>query len=105
MADYSVLLVCGSGASSGFMAANIRKAASARGITMSVTARSESEVLNYVDDINCLLVGPHLASNFDSILEDIEGYDIKCALIPKECYAKLNGDMAVDLILELFGKK
>lgn len=105
MADYNVLLVCGSGASSGFMAANIRKAATARGIAMSVTARSESEVLNYVEDINCLLVGPHLASNLDSIKEDIVGYDIKCALISKECYARLNGDMAVDQILELFGKK
>ena len=57
------------------------------------------------DYINCLLVGPHLASNFDAILEDIEGYDIKCAIISKECYAKLNGDMAVDQILELFGNK
>ncbi len=38
MAEHNVLLVCGSGASSGFMAANIRKAAAARGIKMSVTA-------------------------------------------------------------------
>ncbi len=30
MAKHNVLLVCGSGASSGFMAANIRKAASAK---------------------------------------------------------------------------
>lgn len=105
MAEYNVLLVCGSGASSGFMAANIRKAAAARGIKMTVTARSESEILNYVEDINCLLVGPHLASNFDAILEDCEGYDIKCAIIAKECYARLNGDMAVDQILELFGNK
>lgn len=102
--EYNVLLVCGSGASSGFMAANIRKAAAARGIAMHVTARSESEVLNYVEDINCLLVGPHLASNFGAIVEDIKGYDIKCAIIDKNCYAKLNGDMAVDQILELFGQ-
>ncbi len=105
MEGYHVLLVCGSGASSGFMAANIRKAASARGISMKVNARSEAEILNYVEDINCLLVGPHLASNLDSIMEDIEGYDIRCALITKECYARLNGDMAVDQILELFKDK
>lgn len=105
MTNYNVLLICGSGASSGFLAANIRKAAAARGITMKVSARSESEILNYVDDINCLLVGPHLASNFDSIKEDIEGYDIKCALISQECYAKLNGEMAIDQILTLFNNK
>lgn len=103
--EYNVLLVCGSGASSGFMAANIRKAAAARGLTMKVNARSESEVLNYVDEINCLMVGPHLASNFDSIVEDCEGYDIKCAIIAKETYSRLNGEAALDQILELFGQK
>ena len=53
MAKHDILLVCGSGASSGFMAANIRKAASARGLEWKVTARSESEILNYVEDIDC----------------------------------------------------
>lgn len=103
--EYNILLVCGSGASSGFMAANIRKAAAARGIKMSVQARSESEILNYVEEINCLMVGPHLASNFDSILEDCEGYDIKCAIIAKEAYARLNGEAVLDQILELFAQE
>lgn len=67
MAKHDILLVCGSGASSGFMAANIRKAASARGLEWKVTARSESEILNYVEDIDCLMVGPHLASNLGAI--------------------------------------
>lgn len=100
--NYNVLLVCGTGASSGFLAVNIRKAAAARGISMKVSARSESEILNNIEDINCLMVGPHLASNFDSILEDIEGYDVKCALISKDSYAKLDGDKVVDQILDLF---
>lgn len=105
MAKHNVLLVCGSGASSGFMAANIRKAASARGLEITVTARSESEVLNYVEDIDCLMVGPHLATVIPSLEVDIEGYDIKIAIIDKDAYAKLNGDKALDQILELFGEK
>lgn len=105
MANHNILLVCGSGASSGFMAANIRKAASARGLDWSVTARSESEILNYVEDIDCLTAGPHLESNLGAIKEDCEGYDIKIALLTKEAYAKLNGDLAVDQILEMFGEK
>ena len=39
MAKHDILLVCGSGASSGFMAANIRKAASARGLEWNGTER------------------------------------------------------------------
>lgn len=61
MKKLNVLLVCGSGASSGFMAANIRKAASARGLDVSVVARSESEIESYIDDIDVLMAGPHLA--------------------------------------------
>lgn len=105
MAEHNVLLVCGSGASSGFMAANVRKAASARGLKISVTARSESEVLNYVEDIDCLMVGPHLASVIPSLEEDVEGYDIKIAIIDKTAYSKLNGEAVLDQILGLFGEK
>ncbi len=105
MANHNILLVCGSGASSGFMAANIRKAASARGLEWKVTARSESEILNYVEDIDCLMVGPHLESNLGAIEEDCEGYDIKVSLLTKEAYSKLNGELAVDQILEMFGEK
>ena len=37
-----IVLCCGSGASSGFMAQNIKKAARKKGMEIDVTARSES---------------------------------------------------------------
>ena len=40
MKKLRVLLVCGSGASSGFMAANMRKAAVEEGLEMYIKARS-----------------------------------------------------------------
>ncbi|MDD6710774.1 MAG: hypothetical protein PUE27_01625 [Sharpea porci] len=43
MAKLNVLLVCGSGASSGFMAANMRKAAKEMGLDYQIKVRSESE--------------------------------------------------------------
>ena len=61
MKKLNVLLVCGSGASSGFMATNMRRAAVARGVDMDIKARSESEIENYVDEVDALMVGPHLA--------------------------------------------
>ena len=101
MAKHNVLLVCGSGASSGFMAANMRKAASARGIEITVNARSESTVEDYVDEIDCLMIGPHLAQEME---ERCEGYDVKVAVIEKDAYAHLNGDKALDQVLALFGE-
>ena len=102
MKKHIVLLVCGSGASSGFMAANIRKAATARGLDITVNARSESEIENYIDEIDCLMIGPHLAYLLDEVDEIIGDADIKVELMKPEYYATLNGEKALDHILSLF---
>ena len=100
MKKHNVLLVCGSGASSGFMAANIRKAAAARGLSITVNARSESTV----EEIDCLMIGPHLASTLPEMEEICEGYDVKVGVIEQAAYARLNGDAALDQILGMFGE-
>lgn len=104
MAKHYVLLICGSGASSGFMAANIRKAASGRGMEIKVEARSEATVEDYVDEIDCLMIGPHLAHITDEMEEICAGHDIKIGVVDKEAYAKLNGEKALDQILAMFGE-
>ena len=100
MKKLTVLLVCGSGASSGFMAANMRKAASAKGIEVSVAARSESEIENYIDEIDALMVGPHLAYILDEVEEYTHGTDVKVILMKPEYYSTLDGEKAVDHLLE-----
>jgi PTS system cellobiose-specific IIB component len=102
MKKLNVLLVCGSGASSGFMAANIRKAAAGRGIDMNVTARSESEIENYIDEIDCLMAGPHLAYLLDEVDEIVGDTNVKVGLMKPEYYATLNGEKALNHILSLF---
>lgn len=104
MKKHNVLLVCGSGASSGFMAANVRKAAKARGIDITVNARSEATVEDYVDEIDCLMIGPHLTSLKGEMEEICEGYDVKVAVITQDAYAHLDGDKCLDQILALFGE-
>lgn len=104
MKKHNVLLVCGSGASSGFMAANIRKAAAARGLSITVNARSESSVEDYVDETDCLMIGPHLCLYSPEMEEICEGYDIKVGVIEQAAYARLNGDAALDQILGMFGE-
>ena len=102
MKKLNVLLVCGSGASSGFMATNMRRAAVARGVDMDIKARSESEIENYVDEIDALMVGPHLAYILDEVEEYIGGNDVKVILMKPEYYSTLDGDKALDhLIAEM----
>lgn len=99
METIRVLLVCGSGASSGFMAANIRKAAAARGLNLSVTARSESEIENYVDEIDVLMVGPHLAYIVDEVDDYVGDRPIAVILMSPDYYSTLDGDLAVDHLI------
>ena len=100
MKKLRVLIVCGSGASSGFMAANIRKAAVARNLDIDVKARGESEIENYVDEIDALMVGPHLAYILDEVNEYVGDYPVKVILMKPEYYSSLNGDKALDHLLE-----
>lgn len=100
MKKLNVLLVCGSGASSGFMAANMRKASSKQGLEISIIARSESEIENYIDEIDALMVGPHLAYILDEVEEYIHGEDVKVILMKGEYYATLDGDKAIAHLME-----
>ena len=99
MKKLNVLLVCGSGASSGFMATNMRRAAVARGVEMDIKARSESEIENYVDEIDALMVGPHLAYILDEVEEYIGDNDVKVILMKPEYYSTLDGDKALDHLI------
>lgn len=103
MKKLNVLLVCGSGASSGFMAANIRKAAKARGLDIGVVARSESEIDSYIDEIDVLMVGPHLAYILDEVDEIVGDWPVKVILMKKDYYATLDGEAALDHLLEQMG--
>lgn len=102
MKKLNVLLVCGSGASSGFMAANMRKAASKRGVTVDIKARSESEIESYIDEIDALMVGPHLAYILDEVEDYIHEYPVKVILMKPSYYSTLNGDEAIEHLLEHF---
>lgn len=104
MKKINILLVCGSGASSGFMAANMRKSASAQGIELDVKARSESEIDHYIDEIDALMVGPHLSYVLDDIDEYIEGRDIPVILMKPEYYSRLDGDLAIEHLMEELNK-
>lgn len=103
MSKLNVLLVCGSGASSGFMAANMRKVIKERGLDIAVAARSESEIENYIDEIDALMVGPHLAYILDDIDEYTQGADVKVILMKAEYYSKLDGAAALDDLLSNIG--
>jgi len=87
----NILLVCGTGASSGFMAANMRKAAKETGLELDVKARSDSEVEDYIDEIDLLLVGPHLKYMLEDLEEIASEYSVPVRIISQQAYGSLDG--------------
>ncbi|MDB8874923.1 PTS sugar transporter subunit IIB [Pediococcus acidilactici] len=93
----NVLLVCGSGASSGFMAANMRKAAKKAGLDYKIQARSEAELNDYANDIDVLMVGPHLKSEFEALQKSVPDKVVTILMKP-DYYSILDGAAAIEHI-------
>lgn len=91
----NVLLVCGSGASSGFMAANMRKASKKASLDYKIQARSEAELGDYADQIDALMVGPHLKAELDAIKSQVPD-KVKVILMKPDYYSILDGKAAVE---------
>ncbi|MBP2058488.1 PTS system cellobiose-specific IIB component [Lactobacillus colini] len=90
----NILLICGSGASSGFMAANMRKAAKKEGLDYKIQAKSEAELADYADQIDALMVGPHLKAEFDAIKNQVPE-NVQVILMKQSYYALLDGAAAI----------
>lgn len=96
-----ILLVCGAGASSGFMAAAARKAAKAQGLDYEIKARSESELAENLSEYDLLLIAPHLKYILDEVKSTSESFGIKYGVIPQPVYGALNGKGLVDFAKKL----
>jgi len=97
MANMRILLICGSGASSGFMAASMRKAAKKYGITATIEARTDSLVDEYIEKIDVLLVGPHLRYMEDALQEKADNFNVPMAFIDNTTYGNIDGKRGLAL--------
>lgn len=105
MKELKVLLCCGAGFSSGFLAQKTRKAAQKRKIGISIEAKSESVVSEYVNKIDVLLIGPHYESAFMNLKEICDKNGVIASMIPSDIYANLDGDSLLDFIIDLTNKE
>jgi len=95
-----VLLVCGAGASSGFMAAAARKAVKKTGEDIEFKAKSEAELVESINSIDVLLVAPHLKYMIEDVKDVCEAAGVKYGIIPQKVYGSLDGQGLVKVAKE-----
>ncbi len=95
-----VMLCCGAGMSSGFLAQKTRQAAKKAGINIQIDARSESQVAQYINSIDVLLLGPHYGSQLPSYQAIAQEHHFKVFVIPKSIYGSLDGQALLTFILD-----
>ena len=97
-----ILLMCGAGASSGFMAQAMRKAAKEQGIeSIEIIARSEAEMANNLKDVDLVMFGPHLAFKKEALEQDLKQYGVPFTFIDKEAYGNIDGKATLNQALEV----
>lgn len=99
MKKINIMLCCGAGMSTGFLATSARKYVKKSKLEINIEARSQSEVSLYLDQIDILLLGPHFESALERFKSLGSSYDITVALIPKEIYGCLDGEGLIKFAL------
>ena len=105
MKKYEVLLVCGGGFSSGFMSKALRDAAKQKGIEMHVQAKSETALEDYIDEIDAVMVGPHMAYVMEEAKELTDEYGVTLVLMKPNYYKSLDGKACLEHLLECLQKE
>lgn len=95
-----ILLVCGGGASSSFVAQNVKKASVNNNIEAEIEAIGETELEDYIEGNDIVLFGPHLKYLEESLKETCEYYNVPYQFIAEEHYAKMDGEAILKKVLE-----
>lgn len=96
----NILVVCGAGASSTFLAHRMRTAAKARGFEATVKAASQAALESRMPGVHVLLVGPHLAADLAALTEVAGAFDVPVALLPETVFGPGGEQHALDLAIE-----
>jgi len=93
-----ILVVCGAGASSTFVAQRLRHAAQAAGRELSAIAGTEMSLPIDLDAADVLLVGPHLAPSLERIEKDAAFRGVTVVLLPPDVFTDLDGTRTLALV-------
>jgi len=97
----TILIVCGAGASSTFLASRMRAIAKTRGDSVTVQAASDDELDSRLPSVDVLHVGAHLSSSFDALRTRAAGFGVPAALLATTTFGPGGAEAAYDLFSSL----
>ncbi|MFV0381981.1 MAG: PTS sugar transporter subunit IIB [Breznakia sp.] len=104
MTQLKILLCCGAGMSSGFLAQRARQVAKKEGVDASIEARSIADIASYMNAIDVLMLGPHYAGELTKFEQMAAPHNVPVVVIPQVVYAQLKGDELLHLALKTIEK-
>jgi len=93
-----ILVVCGAGASSTFVAQRVRHAAHAAGRQLSAVAGTEQSLPIDLDAADVVLVGPHLQHALERVRREASRRDATVILLPDDVFTDLDGTRTLALV-------
>lgn len=93
-----ILVVCGAGASSTFVAQRVRHAAHAQGLDYSAFAGTEQSLPIDLDAADVVLVGPHLVHALERIERDAAARGTTVVLLPPDIFGDRDGTRTLELV-------
>ncbi|MFS0867850.1 PTS sugar transporter subunit IIB [Microbacterium sp. 179-B 1A2 NHS] len=92
-----ILVVCGAGASSTFVAQRVRAAAQRQARTVVVAAGTPGMIAAEVDAGDVVLIGPHLRSALPGLRADAAGRGAHAVLLPADIFDDRDGSRTLAL--------
>lgn len=93
-----ILVVCGAGASSTFVAQRVRHAAQQQGLAYTAFAGTEQSLPIDLDAADVVLVGPHLGHAMERIEKDAAYRGTTVVLLPDDIFQDLDGTRTLALV-------
>lgn len=99
-----ILVVCGAGASSTFVAQRLRHAAQGAGLDCTAIAGTPQSLPIDLDDADLVLVGPHLAHVLPEIEKDAAARGAGTVLLPADVFGDLDGSRTLALVQDALAR-
>ncbi|WP_437584178.1 PTS sugar transporter subunit IIB [Paramicrobacterium sp. CJ85] len=98
-----ILVACGAGASSTFVAMRVRRAAASRDLDVTAKAVTVEDIASRLDSADVLLLGAHLAAQAHDLEALAQQAGVGFAIMPENVFSSPTGDEALDLALDVAG--